>query len=283
MFVVPGCQYSAGSGFEGHEYFEAASIRKVNGKYVFIYSSIWMHELCWAISDDPMSGFKYGGVLVSNCDIGVANGKPAAQNMGYGANNHGSMVQIGDDWYIFYHRHTNGNWYCRQGCAEKLTVTADTKIPQVEMTSCGLNGGPLRGTGTYPAYIACNMFDADNLHTDGHPVFTDLSHTRVTQDGADGDHVLPYVCYWHNASTLGYKYFDCKDLKKIRVTMRGYADGYVEVRTSWNGEMAGRIKIHTDNRWKDFTDEVKVPDGVQALYFTYRGTGNPALREFELI
>ena len=24
----------------------------------------------------------------------------------YGANNHGSMVQIGDDWYIFYHRHT---------------------------------------------------------------------------------------------------------------------------------------------------------------------------------
>lgn len=35
----------------------------------------------------------------------------------YGANNHGSIVQIGEDWYIFYHRHTNNTWYSRQGCA----------------------------------------------------------------------------------------------------------------------------------------------------------------------
>ena len=38
----------------------------------------------------------------------------------YGANNHGSIVQIGEDWYIFYHRHTNNTWYSRQGCARKL-------------------------------------------------------------------------------------------------------------------------------------------------------------------
>lgn len=283
VFVVPGCQYSEGSGFEGHEYFEAASIRKVNGKYVFIYSSIWMHELCWAVSDNPMSGFRYGGVLVSNCGIGEDNGKPATLNTGYGANNHGSMVQIGEDWYIFYHRHTNGNWYCRQGCAEKLTVKEDGTILQAEMTSCGLNGGPLRGTGTYPAYIACNMFDADHPQTDGKPLFTALTCTRVTQDGADGDEVQPYVMYWYNGSTLGYKYFDLKGLKQIRVTMRGYADGYVEVRDSWNGERLGNIKIHTDNRWKSFTDTVNIPDGVKALYFTYRGTGNPAFKEFELI
>ena len=46
----------------------------------------------------------------------------------YGANNHGSMVQIGDDWYIFYHRHTNGTWYSRQGCAERLTFGEDGSI-----------------------------------------------------------------------------------------------------------------------------------------------------------
>ena len=76
---------------------------------------------------------------------------------------------------------------------------------------------------------------------------------------------------------------EIRDLKKIRVTLRGYADGFVEIRTAWNGEKVGSIHIHTDNRWKDFTGEVKIPDGVQALYFTYRGTGNPAFREFELI
>lgn len=43
----------------------------------------------------------------------------------YGANNHGSIVQIGEDWYIFYHRHTNNTWYSRQGCAEKLQIMPD--------------------------------------------------------------------------------------------------------------------------------------------------------------
>ena len=41
--VVPGAQYSAGTGYEGHAYFEAPSIRKVGGKYCLIYSSQVMH------------------------------------------------------------------------------------------------------------------------------------------------------------------------------------------------------------------------------------------------
>lgn len=66
VFVAPGCEYSEGTGFEGHEYFEAASIRKKGDLYLFIYSSIVMHELCYAWSRSPLSGFQYGGVLNSN-------------------------------------------------------------------------------------------------------------------------------------------------------------------------------------------------------------------------
>lgn len=40
---------SVGTGYEGHEFFEAASMRKFNGKYYFIYSSINGHELCYAM------------------------------------------------------------------------------------------------------------------------------------------------------------------------------------------------------------------------------------------
>lgn len=36
-----------GTEFADHPFFEASSIRKINGKYYFIYSSTWMHELCW--------------------------------------------------------------------------------------------------------------------------------------------------------------------------------------------------------------------------------------------
>ena len=57
MFVAPGCEYSAGTGFEGHEFFEAPSMRKIGDMYYLIYSSIVMHELCYAVSKDPTGAF----------------------------------------------------------------------------------------------------------------------------------------------------------------------------------------------------------------------------------
>lgn len=101
VFVAPGCEYSAGTGFEGHEFFEAPSIRKVGDTYYFVYSSILMHELCYATSKNPTRDFVYGGVIVSNCDLHIDTYKPADMPTAYGANNHGSIVQIGEDWYIF--------------------------------------------------------------------------------------------------------------------------------------------------------------------------------------
>ena len=69
--VVPGAQYSKGTGFEGHAFFEAPSIRKHGSTYYFIYSSEVMHELCYATSDSPEGPFTYGGVIVSNCDLHI--------------------------------------------------------------------------------------------------------------------------------------------------------------------------------------------------------------------
>lgn len=166
--VVPGCEYSEGTGFEGHAFFEASSIRKRGNTYYFIYSSEVMHELCYAVSDNPVSGFTYQGVIVSNCDLGIDSYKKADRPVAYGANNHGSMVQIGEDWYIFYHRHTNGSWYSRQGCAELLEIDDKGNIKQAEITSCGLNGGPLRGEGEYPAYLACHLYtDKESVYVGG--------------------------------------------------------------------------------------------------------------------
>lgn len=75
VFVLPNAAYGKGTGFDGHEFFEAPSIRKRGEWYYLIYSSVVMHELCYAVSKDPRSGFRYGGVVVSNADIGVMDGK----------------------------------------------------------------------------------------------------------------------------------------------------------------------------------------------------------------
>ena len=136
--IVPGCTKAKNTEFEGHAFYEASSIRKVNGKYCYVYSSELSHELCYAYSDSPTGGFHYGGTLISIADIGYrGNEKP----LNYLGNTHGGMAEINGQWYIFYHRQTNRRKCCRQGCAEKLNILPDGRIEQAQVTSCGLNSG----------------------------------------------------------------------------------------------------------------------------------------------
>src|SRR5699024_1205324 len=190
--VMPSEPYSAGTSFVGHEFFEAPSIRKIGDTYYLIYSSIVMHELCYATSDHPMKGFEFQGVIVSNNDTGIDTYKPAEKPMAFGGNNHGSIVQIKEDWYIFYHRHTNGSNFSRQACLQKLEVDESGKIAQVEITSDGPNGGPLVGKGEYPAYIACHLFHRDEQAYTG-DLWMDSQFPKITQEGKDGDEELGHI------------------------------------------------------------------------------------------
>ncbi len=277
VFIAPGCMYSSGTGFEGHAYFEAASIRKRSGKYYFIYSSEVMHELCCALSDNPRGPFTYGGVIVSNCDIGIGSGKPAEVSVAYGANNHGSMAEIGNDWYIFYHRHTNSTWFSRQGCAEKLSFDNDGHVHQAEMTSCGLNGGPLPDSGEYPAYICCNLF------TEEHKVYVEPDAPCVVQSGGEGQYPYAYIRRMKSGTTAGFKYFAARGVTGLRIRTRGYASGYFEIRNVYNGEILGKIPVENTNLWTEgscrFADGA-FPDGMQALFLTFRGDGACSLRSF---
>ena len=278
--IVPGCEYSRGTEYEGHAYFEAASIRKYMGKYIFIYSSEVMHELCWAVSDSPRGGFAYGGVLVSNCDIGIGTYKKEDVSTAYGANNHGSIVEIGDAWYVFYHRHTNGTWFARQGCAERLETDADGKFLQAQMTSCGLNGGPLPDQGEYPAYIACCLF------TDSHAVYVEYDAPKVVQAGGEGQYPYAYIRRMSDQTTAGFKFFDCRGVTGLRITTRAYADGFFEVRTSYGGEVLAEIPVEGTNVWTDRTCSFSpgsFPDAVVPLYLTFRGSGACSLRSFAFL
>ena len=278
IIVVPGVEYEAGTGFEGHAYFEAASIRKRGDTYYFVYSSTPMHELCYATSDNPRGPFTYGGVIVSNADIHIDTYKPADMPAAAGGNNHGSIVEIGGQWYIFYHRQTNGHWFSRQVCAEPISFREDGSIIQAEITSCGLNGGPLKAEGWYPAYIACHLFAREpELIVDkpGNP--------RITQDGRDGDPIDGHIDRIADGTTIGFKYFDCRGVKGIRIQTRGYCHGVFEVRTAWDGETLGEIPVENYNIWTENGCDAAIPDGVQAIYLVYRGSGSPALKGFSFV
>ena len=285
--ATTGCPYRLSSvqnwaGFKGHEFFEASSIRKIGGTYYFVYSSAVMHELCYATSKSPTDGFVYGGVIVSNCDLHIDSYKPADMPAAYGANNHGGIAKINGSWYIFYHRHTNGTWFSRQGCAEKIEILPDGRIPQVEITSCGLNGGALRGEGEYPAYIACNIF------TDKPSVYVGSEFPRVCQDGRDHDDGTPaeekdtsYITGICKNTTIGFKYFDFKGIKTVALRTRGYIHGDFELRTAWNGPVLGKITVDSSNFWEEHRADAAIPDGIHAFYVTFVGTGTGQLKSIE--
>jgi len=276
--IVPGSCYSAGTEYEGHAFFEAPSIRCFDNKYYFIYSSEVMHELCYATSESPLGPFTYGGVIVSNSDMHIDSYKPADKPTAYGANNHGSLIEIAGKRYIFYHRQTHNSWYSRQGCAEPVTFLPDGSIKQAEITSCGLNGGPLTDTEEVPAYIACNLFNSKNeIYIGGHNV------PRVTQEGRDGDEGLSYIACIQDDTNIGFKYFDCKGVTGISLKVRGYANGCFEVRTSISGEVLATIPVDFTTVYTDYSAECKIPDGVQAIYLKYVGGGTAELKSFQFI
>lgn len=168
-----------GTDFVGHEFFEASSMWKIYGKYYFIYSSYQNYELCYALNSYPDKDFKYGETLVSFCDEGINATK--VNNTG---NTHGSILEINDEFYIFYHQHTNRNSFTKQTYAQKLAFKGNG-FKQSEVTSCGLNNAPLKGKGTYPSYIACNLYS-----TKGTLFYSVIKNRKkyfayFTQDGKD--------------------------------------------------------------------------------------------------
>lgn len=285
VFVAPSEPYSKGGGFEGHAFFEAPSIRKHGGTYYLIYSSIVMHELCFATSSHPTRGFVYQGVIVSNNDLHIDTYKPADKPMYYGGNNHGSIEEINGQWYVFYHRHTNGTAFCRQVCMEPITLRADGTIPQAEMTSCGPNGGPLVGRGEYPAYLACHLFCKDEaLYTGGFGTgaWMDSRFPKITQEGRDGDQKTGYIANMTDSATAGFKYFDCQGITRVKIKVRGYCQGAFEVQTAWDGPSLGTLPVDFTNVWTEYAADIVIPDGVQAVYLKYTGNGSADLASFTL-
>lgn len=282
-FIVPSDSYSEGSGFEGYEFFEAPSIRKRGDLYYFVYSSVQMHELCYATSRFPDRDFTYGGVIISNCDMGCDVEQPKDKPMFYGGNNHGSIIDINGQWYVFYHRHTNGTNFSRQGCMEPITFREDGSIPQVPLTSCGGNGKPLEGRGYYPTYIACHLFcNEESVYTDFTASWMNNQFPKITQEGKDGDEELGYIANMKDGATAGFKYFDIQDVEAIEITTRGYARGEFLVKTAWDGPALAKIPIHLSNAWKTYSAKIALPKGKQALYFTFSGTGSTQFASFEL-
>lgn len=169
-------------------------------------------------------------------------------------NNHGSIANIGGQWYVFYHRMTNNTIMSRRACVEKIEILEDGTIPPVEMTSLGFEEA-LNPYAVTPAELACVLkggcFVAEK------DIFTRVI-TQITE-----------------GAVIGYKYFDFgNDFTSDPMTFSMNVLG-MGINTRVNvmlddpdkGEEIGYIDIGThDGAYKG---KVKNVTGRHAVYFVY--------------
>ena len=272
-----------------HEFFEASSIRKVDDKYCFIYSSTNSHELCHAFGEYPEGPFSYKGIIHDNGDIGL-EGRKEKNRVSYTGNNHGSIVSINGKWYVFGHRPSNYSVFARQGVAEEISRNPDGSFIQAEMTSCGLNGKPLENKGRYGAFIACHLTSKygalhylDNCESEG---FEDIrtKHPAFSQDGEDRENdPSQFIRNMCDGSSAGFKYFVPADHIKLSVFTRG-DEGLFEIRDRFNGPLLNTIHLDSNEEFSESeTVMIDLPKTNRfSLYFTYKGNGHIDFDSFSL-
>ena len=116
---------------------EGSSLRKIGDFYCLVYASEYTKEypnrggaptkLDYAVSRNVYGPYEYKGTIIDNTGV-----DPSTWN------NHGSIIKIKDQWYVFYHGSSGNRKYNRRARVERISVDEENAvIAQVQMTSSG--------------------------------------------------------------------------------------------------------------------------------------------------
>lgn len=289
-------------------FFEASSIRKIEDKYVFIYSR-WTHEgefgmpqtnytLAYAYSDSPLGPWTYGGTIIDGRgrDTDEAgNPIPTAHPQG---NTHGSICEINGRWWVFYHRQCGLNQYARQAMVAPISVCVEpgkggkVMISEGEYTSEGFATEGLNPFNRTAAGLAC-YYTGPKPAWDEFPNYffpgSYVKNTYLDNDSYQGpyNNKLPFNPVINNTagSIVGYKYFNFSKITKeakveLQMNMETFGvEGEIVVMLgspfeSKGGRVVGKFQLDKKASGEPvvYSTEVKGLNdkaGKQALYFRF--------------
>ncbi len=240
---------------KNHNFHEGSFVIKRGKYYYFIYADIGRNArptcIGYAMATSPLGPYEYKGVIVDNagCD-------PQSWN------NHGSIVQYKDKWYVLYHRSTHSSKMMRKACIEPISFNADGTINEVEMTSQGA-GAPLNAFSRIDAARACWMQGNVRIrrHADN-PLREEL--------GA-----------FHSGDIAAWKYIDFgQGTSRATIKVKSASDGEIILRKdSPTGEIIGQQTIKAGSEWKHYNMRLKKIKGVHALWVECRGADENSEKE----
>lgn len=235
-----------------HFFHEGSFVFKRNNLYYVLFAdeSRRNHKptcLGYAIGNSPLGPFTYKGVVIDNygCD-------PKSWN------NHGSIAAFKGQWYVFYHRSSQGCKTMRRACVEPIQFNADGTIDEVEMTSQG-TAKSLSAFSITQAERACLLF----------------GNCIITYESV-GNEMIAEI---RNNDKAAYKYLDFgKGAKRFMVKARALKGGAINIRIGgMEGKIIGSVKISTQGEKVDFQSyscSIEKTKGKQAVYLEFIGESN---------
>ncbi len=236
-----------------HYFHEGSYLTKRKGIYYLVYADMSRAGrptcLGYATSNSVFGPYQYRGVIIDNdhCDPEVWN-------------NHGSIVEFKNQWYVFYHRSSHRSKMMRRMCVEPIYFEADGSIPEVEMTSQGA-GEPLSAFETIEMERACLLHGTAYLKkwNDNNEMLTGIRHLDAA--------CFKYVDFGDGAgSRVTFKVFPGDNPGRIKLSIGkpwGRAIAVVNVPASQGGE-----------GWISVSAELSNVVGVHELWLTFTGQGN---------
>lgn len=233
---------------KGHFFHEGAAMTKRNGIYYLVYSHMGRLNsptcIGYATSKSPLGPFKYRGVIIDNSHSDPNNW-----------NNHGSIVEFKNKWYVLYHRATHNSYVMRKACIEPISFNEDGSIDEVEMTSQGANS-PLSATNKIEGEWACLLFGNTYVSAFS-PNEEQLTNLKV-----DGRVVYKYIDFPSNINKIELRLKPGKKGGKIQLTLD----------QSWHSSFATiDLDPSVSDEWVTVQANVKPTQGVHGLWLKFKG------------
>ena len=277
-------------GINNHDaFFEASSPRKICGKYVYVYSKryttpvpeLGVYEPCngflsYKWSDSPLEGYQDGGDISFNGGEILRLPDGTGQQTYRWGNNHGGLVEINGQWYIFYHRQTGTDEFSRQGMIEPVEVALarDGKIYIGDITY--VNGEPVssKPVEMTSSGASVNGIDAHKIISAGYACHISPLHQayiKAVYEQAEG--VSAPIVNIKDGTTVGFRYLQFGTNSPSSVTLSAKADKPMNVRVrldSWRGRVIAELEINSGEVTAPLTAGII---GKRAVYFEFSGEG----------
>lgn len=249
-------------------FFEAAWMHKHEGNYYFTYSTNPANgmRIDYMVSDNPTSGFTYGGVL---------SPQPPNNNN----NNHQAIFKLDGQWYQAYHNRfvaqQNGipTTYKRNLCLDQFSHNEDGSIKTMVNTRDGLQ--QIVAVNPYERVEAETMNDQSGIETD----VNQAGGMHVTSL-EDGDWIrVRGVNFGQNGPAAFSAVLACES--KVGAT-KGAS---LEIRTDdVSGTLIGTVPVSYTGgaeEWKTETAAVSQVTGEHDVYFVISGENVENLFNFD--